>query len=73
MGPLKGQEDGTLRAFFFPAPTFYNTKSLGARSPPTLLSSSRLGLASLLRSPVPISCNRQRHYFLAGNNNSKLR
>ena len=39
--------DGTLRARFFPAPTFYNTKSLGARSPPTPLSSPSLCFASL--------------------------
>ena len=36
-----------LRAPFFPAPPFYNTKSLGAQSPPTPLSSPRLGFTSL--------------------------
>ena len=46
-GPRTGQEDGTLHAPFFPAPTCYNTKSLAARSPPTPVSSTRLGFASL--------------------------
>ena len=36
-----------LRAYYFPAPTFYNTTSYSARSRPPLTFASRLGFASL--------------------------